>query len=207
MRLPYLLLCLVLLASCTNTSEREFELIDETLAIQTGHTVADVGAGDGDFLTYLSQKAGSSGRVLATEVDVKLIATLKERVIDDALKNVTVVTASPTSTGLSPGCCDVIFMRNVYHHLTDPNPTTDDLYAALKPDGRMLLIDFAPDNPLWSEVDGVPEDRGGHGIPINILIKEVTDKGFVHTRTVEDWPGQASLFIGYYGAVFTKPEE
>ena len=98
-------------------------------------------------------------------------------VAQDALSNVVVLEGAESSTNLPSECCDAIFLRDVYHHLTRPHDFDVSLLAALKPGGRLAIIDFPPEQGS-SLPAGVPDDRGGHGIPTSIVVAEVTRAGF-----------------------------
>jgi ubiquinone/menaquinone biosynthesis C-methylase UbiE len=86
-------------------------------------------------------------------------------------------------------------MRAVYHHFTNPPVMVAALDRALKPRGRLGIIDFEP-HGIWRYF-AVPHDvprRGGHGVPRDMLLREVIAHGrFRHLETVERWAG--SLYL------------
>lgn len=92
--------------------------------------------------------------------------------------------------------------RDVYHHVAHPADMNRSLFAALKPRGRLAVIDFEP-KPGSPIPDGVAADRGGHGITAPIVIAEVTASGFTHVRTIPVWPpvGKGELFL----VLFERP--
>jgi predicted methyltransferase len=75
----------------------------------------------------------------------------------------------------------------VYHHLTKPAEFDASLVRSLKPGGRLAIIDFPPRAGL-DPVEGVPSNRGGHGIPQKIVIEELTAAGLQVEKIVNDWP-------------------
>ena len=103
------------------------------------------------------------------------------------LLNVIVVESKEADTSLPVACCDAIFLRRVYHHLTKPAEFDAALVRSLKPGGRLAIIDFPPRSGL-DPVEGVPANRGGHGIPQKILIEELTAAGLQVEKVVGDWP-------------------
>jgi len=103
------------------------------------------------------------------------------------LENVTVVESKEADTNLPSGCCDAIFLRRVYHHLTKPVEFDRNLARSLKPGGRLAIIDFAPRSGL-EPVEGVPSNRGGHGIAQKLVIEELRAAGFEVEKIVNDWP-------------------
>jgi len=153
----------------------------------TGTVVADIGAGDGKYAFAAVERVGAAGRVYATEIDAKKLAELRGEVARRKLGNVMVVESKEADTNLPAGCCDAIFLRRVYHHLTKPVEFDANLVRSLKSGGRLAIIDFAPRAGL-EPVDGVPSNRGGHGIPQKIVIEELSAAGLQVEKIANDWP-------------------
>ena len=152
-----------------------------------GTIAADIGAGDGKYTLAAVERVGASGKVYATEIDRKKLEELEGEVAKRKLENVTVVESKEADTNLPSGCCDAIFLRRVYHHLTKPVEFDRNLARSLKPGGRLAIIDFAPRSGL-EPVEGVPSNRGGHGIPQTIAIEELSAAGLQVEKIVNDWP-------------------
>jgi SAM-dependent methyltransferase len=133
------------------------------------------------------EHVGASGKVYATEIDAKKLAALRDEVAKRKLANVIVVESKEADTNLPAGCCDAIFLRRVYHHLTKPVEFDANLVRSLKAGGRLAIIDFAPRAGL-EPVEGVPSNRGGHGIPQKIAIEELSAAGLQVEKIVNDWP-------------------
>ena len=152
-----------------------------------GTVVADIGAGDGRYSFAAVEHVGASGKVIATEIDAQKIAALKAQVKKQNLQNVTVVESAEADTNLPAGCCDAIFLRRVYHHLTKPAEFDAKLVRSLKPGGRLAIIEFPPRRGL-EPVEGVPSNRGGHGISQKIVVDELAAAGLQVEKTVNDWP-------------------
>jgi hypothetical protein len=74
----------------------------------------------------------------------------------------------------------------VYHHLTKPAEFDANLVRSLKAGGRLAIIDFPP-RPGLEPVEGVPSNRGGHGIPQKIVIEELKAAGLQVEKIVDDW--------------------
>ena len=116
-----------------------------------------------------------------------IAADIGAEVAKRKLENVIVVESKETDTTLPAGCCDAIFLRRVYHHLTKPVEFDANLVRSLRPGGRLAIIDFAPRAGL-EPVEGVPSNRGGHGIPQKIVIEELNAAGLQVEKIVNDWP-------------------
>jgi ubiquinone/menaquinone biosynthesis C-methylase UbiE len=165
---------------------QEVTRLAELMHWKAGTVVADVGAGDGTYSFAAAQKVGSSGRVYATEIDTEKLRQLRTEVTKRKLDNVVVVEGTAEDTNLPASCCDTIFLRHVYHHLTQPQEFNKHLVRSLKPGAYLAIIDFppSPNSPL---VEGVPANRGGHGIPEKVMEQELTTAGLQAEKVIDDW--------------------
>ncbi|HEX7061517.1 MAG TPA: methyltransferase domain-containing protein [Woeseiaceae bacterium] len=177
----------------------EIERLAEWLRIEPGSRVADVGAGDGTYAVALARLVGPSGHVYATEIDNDSLAEIRRAATEAGLANVTVIEGAVSRTNLPDACCDAIYSRLVYHHLTDPDAINADILRALRPGGRLMIIDFEPGNVLDIFQSGTAERHGGHGTPKGTVTKEVTAAGFELLRGPETWRGRT------YAVLFRRP--
>ena len=185
------------------SAEVEVPQLVKLFELEPGMTVADVGAGFGAWTIALSRSVGPTGRVYTSDIGEQQLAALRQAVTREPLTNVTVVEGAERSTNLPAGCCEAILIRDAYHHLTQPGDIVRSLAAALKPGGRLAVIDFPP-RPESDVPAGVPANRGGHGVPPDVVVAEVTAAGLTHVSTNEQWSTAsqpASLFL----ALFRKP--
>jgi ubiquinone/menaquinone biosynthesis C-methylase UbiE len=183
-----LMLCLLaLLLPARADAVGEIKRLAALMDWKPGSVVADIGAGDGSYSFAAVLQVGPSGKVLATEIDSKKLEDLRAEVKKRNLQNMIVVESAATETNLPPACCDAIFLRRVYHHLTKPTEFDASLLRSLKPGGRLAIIDFPARSGL-DPVEGVPANRGGHGIPEKIVIEELTAAGLQLEKSVDDWP-------------------
>jgi ubiquinone/menaquinone biosynthesis C-methylase UbiE len=159
-----------------------------------GTIVADIGAGDGRFAFAAAQIVGPSGKIFATEIDQEKLAKLRSEVTKRHLNNLIVLESKEADTNLPPECCDAIFLRRVYHHLTKPAEFDAALVHSLKPGGHLAIIEFPPRSGL-DPVEGVPANRGGHGISQKIAIEELEAAGLHTTKVVNDWPDGDYLLL------------
>jgi ubiquinone/menaquinone biosynthesis C-methylase UbiE len=152
-----------------------------------GYVVADIGAGDGRYSFAAAELVGPSGKVFATEIDQEKLGKLRDEVKERKLSNVEIVESGEAQTNLPASCCDAIFLRRVYHHITKPLEFDASMLQSLKPGGKLAIIDFPP-HPEYGKVKGVPKDREDHGIQQKILIDELGKAGFQLDKVVDDWP-------------------
>ena len=184
------------------SAEYEIPQLVELLELEPGTTVADVGAGFGAWTMQLSIWIGPAGRVYATDVGEAQLAALRQTVQRDRLTNVIVLEGALSATNLPALCCDAILIRDVYHHLTQPEAIVSSLAAALKPGGRLAVVDFPP-RPNSDVPEGVPANRNGHGVPPSVVEGE-GGAALVHVRTILNWSPDsrpASLYL----VLFRKP--
>ncbi len=184
----------VLMATMLRSADRsrraEVNRLAELLSLREGMTVAEIGAGSGWLTVEVAQRVGPSGRVYATELTAARLDEIRQAAGEAGLRNVTVLEAGARATNLSAACCDAIFMRRVYHHLSDPSPILTSVHDALRSGGRLVIIEFRPDG-LVGRVIRMGVDRAA-------LIDAVTAVGF-EVVTTEEWPGW-----DHYVAVFEK---
>jgi len=165
----------------------EIKRLAAVMEWKPGTIVADIGAGDGKYAFAAAQIVGPAGKVFATEIDQGKLASLRSEVTKRHLTNVTILESKDADTNLPADCCDAIFLRRVYHHLTKPAEFDAALIRSLKPGGRLAIIEFPPRSSL-DPVEGVPANRGGHGISKDVAIQELTAAGFRIKSTVDSWP-------------------
>src|SRR5262249_31796118 len=157
------------------------------LGLREGSRVADVGAGKGEYALELARLLGPLGHVFAPELDSKRRQQILSASARAGLGHLSVVEAGEVDTGLERDCCDAILMRGVYHHVTRPVETNASLYRALRPGGRLAVVDFPPGWFLskFFPVKGVDANRGGHGVATEVVIEELETAGFSLERRID----------------------
>ena len=191
---PILLPLVLLLPACGSdrVSAAEVDRIVDVLGIEVGMRVADVGAGDGDWSLALAEQVGETGHVFATEVDEDEIRKIEKRLERSGVSNVSLLLGHQMDTGLPPGCCGAVLLRMVYHHFVDPSAMLDSIGTALQPGGLLGVIDIVPQQH-WRRLPEVP-DRGGHGIPPDELVDEITSHGFDLVARHDRWNGDVDRY-------------
>ncbi len=123
------------------------ELVVAAAGITGGQVVADIGAGTGYFEVHLSRAVGARGRVLALDVNPNLVEHMTRRFNDAGLNNVETRVLQHDDPGLEPGSLDRVLIIDLWHHLDDRVGYGRKLRAALRPEGRLLVIDRDADSP------------------------------------------------------------
>ena len=199
-----LLLGALALPACHGNAQEQKEEAEKLATLlnwKPGSAVAEIGAGEGGMTLAAAERVGPAGRVYTTELAADKLAKLQSLAAAQKTQNIIAVKAGEAETNLPRQCCDSIFMRRVYHHFTDPAKEDASLFESLKPGGLLAVIDFQPgEGPGVPKIPkGVPKNRGGHGMPKQLLVEELTAAGFQVLTTPADWPRPD------YCIVFRKP--
>lgn len=166
---------------------REPARLAAALGISAGSTVADIGAGDGRFGIAVSALVGDGGHVLATELSPDKRADIERHVRRAGASNVRPVAATSTTTALPDACCDAIYMRTVFHHIEARPAFAAEVAKALRPGGRVGVIDFAPGD-LWFH-------GGDHGVHPSDVVASFEAAGLKVRQTDERWGGGMFLIV------------
>lgn len=179
--------------------QRPREVMD-TLGVRAGSVVADVGSGDGYFAFHLARRVGPKGRVLAVDIAEDPVRALREAALRRRLGQIQPVLGAADEPRLPAAALDAILVVNAYHEMTAHDAMMSAFARALKPGGRLGIIDkraapgesrsaYAARHVLPAEI--VREDAERHGLA---FVREA--RGFVRPRRGgEDW----------YFLVFTRP--
>jgi cyclopropane fatty-acyl-phospholipid synthase-like methyltransferase len=111
------------------------------MKLQSGQTVADLGAGSGPFTVPLAAAVGPTGRVYAVEIDRGFFPHITRRVKEAGITTVVTVEGSPLDAML-PGPTDVAFLHDVVHHISDQPAYFKNLAKYLKPTSRVVIVDY-----------------------------------------------------------------
>ncbi len=128
-------------------TEEEPDKALDALGTLTGLTVADVGAGSGYFTVRLASRVGSKGRVYATDLQPEMLKMLATRLAGERVANVTLVQGAADDPKLPPSSVDLVLMVDVYHEFSEPQKMLRGLRNALKPGGRLVLLEYRKEDP------------------------------------------------------------
>jgi SAM-dependent methyltransferase len=177
----------------TREAEEQPEQMIDSLKIQPGQTVADIGAGVGYTSLKISKRVGPTGTVLATDLQPQMLKMLVSNAKDAGITNIQPIRSTQTDTKLPEGKVDLALMVDVYHEASDPEALLQGLKKALKPGGRLVLVEFRGEDP---EVPIKPE----HKMTLAQVRKEVEPQGFRFKESLEFLPIQHII-------IFEKPVE
>ena len=169
---------------CTRAQDnpRDLARLVEALDIRPGMSVAEIGAGGGALTVLMAGHVGPAGQVFSTEIAEDRLDDIRDAVAGASLGNVTVIAAGVDATNLPDGCCDAIFMRNVYHHFENPDAINRSLFASLKPGGRLAVIDFPPRGGRDAATPAERDADNSHGVRPDLVAGELEAAGFARVR-------------------------
>lgn len=153
------------------------EQIFKALGLRDGVTVCEIGAGNGQLSIAAARLVGPQGRVYTSELGESRVNTLRESVAKSELAQITVLAGDAARTNFPDEACDALFMRNVYHHFAEPSVMNASIASALKPGGRLAVVDFAPSNKEAERAADRDED-GTHGVTAESVSRELQEAGF-----------------------------
>ncbi|MFO0934899.1 MAG: class I SAM-dependent methyltransferase [Gemmataceae bacterium] len=170
------------------------EKIVAACGLKPGMMIADIGAGTGIHTRLFSKAVGDEGQVYAVDIAAKFIEHIRETCKAANIKNVTPVLCGETSCDLPKNSVDAAFICDTYHHFEFPQRTLDTIFRAVKPGGKLIIVDF-------KRIPGTSSDwvlghvRAGQ----EIVEKEIADAGFKKKDEVKD------LLKDNYLVIFEKP--
>jgi ubiquinone/menaquinone biosynthesis C-methylase UbiE len=168
--------------------EERPQLLVDSLGLEPGDVVADIGSGSGYFTRRLAPKVGPSGRVLAVDIQPEMLALLKRNLQREGIRNVKMILGTELSPKLPDASVDVVLMVDVYHEFSFPHEMMTAIRRALKPDGRVVWVEYRMEDPL------VPIKRL-HKMSRAQVIKEASYQGFKWVKAYEKLPRQHVLFF------------
>lgn len=166
--------------------EEEPEKALDTIGLRLGMTVADIGAGTGYFSLRMARRVGPAGQVYATDIQPGMLSRLEQRIKRDGVHNIVPVLGTETDPKLPRGACDLALMVDVYHEFAYPREMLAAIGAALKPDGRLVLLEYRKEDP------DVPI-REEHKMSVATVRQELEAEGFVFDKLIDTLPRQHIL--------------
>ena len=145
------------------------------MGVRPGATVADLGAGDGFMTVRLSKAVGETGRVYAVDVSLDALRRLRTRIADEKLTNVEPVEATYDDPKLPAASLDAVLIVNAYHEMKSYKEILAKLKTALKPDGRLVIVE--PISPSRKD-KARDEQTRNHEIAIEFVKQDLRDAGF-----------------------------
>jgi len=164
-------------------TEEKPQVVIDALEIRPGQTIADLGAGSGYYSFRIAPLVGPKGKVMAIDIEPKMLEVIAQRATREHVANLRPVLGSERDPNLAPRSVDLLFMVDVYHELEYPYEVMTRVRDALKPGGRVALIEYRGEDP---EVMIKPV----HKMSEQQVRREMQAAGFRHVKTVRTLPLQ-----------------
>lgn len=158
------------------------------LRLEKGAVVADIGAGSGYYTVLLAKAVGATGRVVATDLQPGMLDLLRARIARERLANVELVQGRADDPVLPEKTFDLLLMVDVYHELAAPQAFVRKLKTALKPGGRLVLIEFRRE-------DARVPIREEHKMSVSQVRDELGADGFTIAEVIDVLPWQHIIVL------------
>jgi len=146
------------------------EEILNALNIKKGQTVADIGAGSGYLTVKLSDRVDATGTIYAADIQQEMLDYISKRLAEKGIKNVTLVLSTMEDPKLPPNSLDLAILLSTYHEIAQPIDFMKKIKLALKPKGRLAILEFSDESPIGPPIQvRLPED---------LVIDELKQAGF-----------------------------
>lgn len=169
--------------------EEDGETMLRELKVTAGMTVCDMGCGSGFYTLQLAAAVGAEGRVLAVDIQPEMLRLMEARAAEKQLTNIRSILGSVVEPQLPAAAVDLILCVDVYHEFAYPQQMLAAMRQALKPQGRLVLVEFRAEDPQ------VPI-KPLHKMSKQQLLKELTPNGFRLVAEFDQLPWQHMMFFG-----------
>lgn len=169
--------------------EEDCQKMLAALGVKPGMAVCDLGCGNGFYTLQLAEMVGEEGKVFAVDIQPEMLSLMEKRAKPGELDNVKLVLGTLVDPDLPKSSCDIILLVDVYHEFSHPVHMLSKIREALKPEGRVVLVEFRLEDPE---------------VPIKLLHKmskeqmnrEMKANGFKLAKEYDDLPWQHMMFYG-----------
>lgn len=168
----------------------ESEKPDEVIAamkLRDGQAVAEIGCGTGFFSRRLAKAVGPHGKVYAEDIQTGMLDLLKKYAVKDGDANILTILGTETDPKLPKGTMDWILLVDVYHEFQNPKPMLAKIREALKPEGRVALVEYRAEDHTADHISPP------HRMSVDQVLKEWTPAGFQLVERIETLPAQHLL--------------
>lgn len=157
------------------------EIVIHAMKLRNGDVVADVGAGTGFYSRRLARAVAPDGVVYANDIQPELLAVLKEKAAEEKVTNIIPILGEESDPKLPDGKFDWILLVDVYHEFQQPKAMLAAIKRALKPTGRVALVEYR---------ETTTQIRAEHRMTKDQVLSEWLPAGFKLVEIVEAMPLQ-----------------
>jgi SAM-dependent methyltransferase len=169
------------------TEEQPDEAL-KAIGIAKGSSVADIGAGSGYMTIRMARLVGPAGKVYANDIQPRMLELLRENLKKQKIANVEPVLGEIDDPKLAGSSVDLVLLVDVYHEFSEPRKMLRHIREALKPDGRLVLLEYRGEDPA------VPI-RPEHKMTVDQVKAELEPEGYRLDQVKENLPRQHILIF------------
>jgi ubiquinone/menaquinone biosynthesis C-methylase UbiE len=156
-----------------NSQHKPVELMD-AIGLKEGMTIADIGAGRGRMTVFFASRVGKKGLVLANEINKKPLEHLENRCKKHNINNVKTYLGTVVDPMLPEGMADIVFLVSTFHHLEKPVELMRNALPALRPDGRLVIVERDPIKTGQTNSESTSQA---------VIISQMKEAGYAHVKT------------------------
>jgi ubiquinone/menaquinone biosynthesis C-methylase UbiE len=164
-------------------SEEAPEKALDAISLRKGMVIADVGAGTGYFSIRLARRVGPTGKVYANDLQPEMLDMLRANAAKAGVSNIEPVLGGVADPKLPINALDLVLLVDVYHEFSQPQQMLRHIRASLKPDGRLVLLEYRKEDP------SIPI-RPEHKMTVKDARTEVEAEGYKLDQVIETLPRQ-----------------
>ena len=169
--------------------EEDCEKMLANLGVKPGMTICDMGCGNGFYTLRLAKMVGPDGHVLAVDIQPEMLSLLHQRARKEGVTNITPILGSVIDPYLPADSVDRVLCVDVYHEFSHPEQMLAALRKAMKPDGRLVLVEFR-------EEDVTVPIKPLHKMSKRQVNKELQPNGYRLVSEFDGLPWQHMMFFG-----------
>lgn len=177
----------------TREEEERLTLLVKSLNLKPGDVVADIGAGSGVISMLMAEEVLPNGYVVGVDVQDEMLLRLQENARKNGVTNIVPIKGSQKSSSLAPQSIDLAIMVDVYHEFEFPYEMMGDIAKAIKPGGRVVLVEYRMEDPT---------------VPIKLVHKMSQKQARLEVEQTEfnmKWTETIAVLPRQHILVFTKP--
>jgi ubiquinone/menaquinone biosynthesis C-methylase UbiE len=156
--------------------------------LKPGMMVGDIGAGTGFYSIRIAKCVAPGGVVYANDIQPGMLEKLQTNAAAQQVTNIVTVLGTDSDPKLPIGKLDLVILVDVYHEFSRPQRMLDAIRECLKPNGRLVLLEFRKEDPA------VPI-RPEHKMSVEEVRAEVTPEGYSFEKVVDTLPWQHIIFF------------
>jgi len=141
----------------------------DAIGVKPGMLIGEVGAGNGRYAVKMAERVGPLGKIYANDINPVKINYLNRRCSRNGITNIEIILGTVTDPKLPKGKLDIVYLINTFHHLDKPIELLKNIIPALKPGGRLVVIEHE------TEKSG---HMDGHSSHQKTVLKKVQEAGF-----------------------------